>query len=79
MMHGHEKSDPAIVVMKPANKAAHSATVGSAADRSAAKGSALFAGFTATMAKSDFPPPCIIGYGSSPFRCGPPTQTTDGQ
>src|SRR5262249_26064032 len=27
--------------------------------------------FTATMAKSDFPRPCIIGYGSSPSRCGP--------
>jgi hypothetical protein len=26
MMHGHEKSDPAIVAMKPANKAARSAT-----------------------------------------------------
>src|SRR3984893_6539407 len=26
MMHGPEKSDPAIVVMKPANKAARSAT-----------------------------------------------------
>src|SRR5215469_49864 len=25
MMHGHEKSDPAIVAMKPANKAARSA------------------------------------------------------
>src|SRR5580693_5940494 len=37
------------------------------------------AGFTATMASSDFPRPCIIGYGSSPSRCGPPTRTTDGQ
>ena len=34
--------------------------------------SALFAGFTATMAGSDFSCPCIIGYGSSPSRCGPP-------
>jgi hypothetical protein len=34
-------------------------------------GSALFAGFTATMARLDFPRPCIIGYGSSPSRCGP--------
>jgi hypothetical protein len=39
---------------------------------SAADRSALFAGFTATMASSDFPRPCIIGYGSSPSRCGPP-------
>src|SRR5208337_2502539 len=31
----------------------------------------LFAGFTATMAESDFSCPCIIGYGSSPSRCGP--------
>jgi hypothetical protein len=31
----------------------------------------LFAGFTATMAESDFSRPCIIGYGSSPSRCGP--------
>ena len=34
--------------------------------------SALFAGFTATMAESDFSCPCIIGYDSSPSRCGPP-------
>src|SRR5215207_8508119 len=33
---------------------------------SAADCSAAFAGFTATMASSDFPPPCITGYGSSP-------------
>src|SRR5215208_2484428 len=42
-------------------------STGSAADRSA-----LFVGFTATMAESDFLPPCFIGYGSSPSRCGPP-------
>src|SRR5256885_13784348 len=48
-----------------------SATVDPAADCSAASGSVLFAGFTATMAESDFPCPFIIGYGSSPFRCGP--------
>ena len=30
-----------------------------------------FAGFTATMEGSDFSPPCIIGFGSSPSRCGP--------
>ena len=41
-------------------------SVGSAANRSA-----LFADFPATMAESDFPRPCIIGYGSSPSRCGP--------
>ena len=41
-------------------------STGSAADRSA-----LFVGFTATMAESDFPCPCVIGYGSSPSRCGP--------
>ena len=38
---------------------------------SAADGSALFAGFIATMTESDFPRPCIIGYNSSPSRCGP--------
>src|ERR1700724_4575231 len=38
---------------------------------SAADRSALFVGFTATMAESDFSCPCIIGYGSSPSRCGP--------
>jgi hypothetical protein len=27
--------------------------------------------FTATMAESDFPRSCIIGFGSSPSRCGP--------
>ena len=32
---------------------------------------ALFAGFIATMAGSDFSGSCIIGYGSSPSRCGP--------
>src|SRR5436853_465377 len=39
---------------------------------SAADRSALFAGFAATMTESDFSCPCIIGYGSSPSRCGPP-------
>jgi hypothetical protein len=32
---------------------------------------ALFAGFFATMAESDFSRPYIIGFGSSPSRCGP--------
>jgi hypothetical protein len=32
---------------------------------------ALFVGFTATTAVSDFSRSCIIGYGSSPSRCGP--------
>jgi hypothetical protein len=41
--------------------------------------SALFAGFTATMAKSDFPRPCIIGYGSSTSRCGPGRHMACGQ
>src|SRR6516225_631086 len=49
-------------------------STGSAADRSA-----LFAGFVATMAKSDFPRPCIIGYGSSPSRCGPGRHMACGQ
>jgi hypothetical protein len=49
-------------------------STGSAADRSA-----LFIGFPATMASSDFPRPCIIGYGSSPSRCGPPASAGDGQ
>src|SRR5258708_6752645 len=48
-----------------------SAAVGSAADCSAAVRSALFVGFPATMAESDFSRPCITGYGSSPSRCGP--------
>src|SRR5271169_2708574 len=43
-------------------------STGSAADRSA-----LFVSFAATMAKSDFSSPFIIGYGSSPSRCGPAT------
>ena len=46
---------------------------------SAADGSALFAGFPATMAGSDFPPPCIIGYDSSPSRCGPESSIASGQ
>ena len=32
MMHGHEKSDPAIVAVKPANKAANPAVEQSAAE-----------------------------------------------
>src|SRR5262245_13297903 len=47
---------------------------------SAADRSALFAGFPATMAGSDFSCPCIIGYGSSPSRCGPSlSRDADGQ
>src|SRR6185503_897512 len=38
---------------------------------SAAVAPALFAGFTATTAVSDFSRSCITGYGSSPSRCGP--------
>ena len=37
MMRGHEKSDPAIVVMKPANKAARSATEPSVKEPAAAE------------------------------------------
>ena len=37
---------------------------------STANCSALFTDFPATKAKSDFPRPCVIGYGSSPSRCG---------
>ena len=38
---------------------------------SAAACAALFAGVLATTTSLDFPRPCIIGYGSSPSRCGP--------
>src|SRR5262245_34844639 len=38
---------------------------------SAAGRPALFVGFAATMAESDFPRPCLIGFGSSPSRRGP--------
>jgi hypothetical protein len=38
---------------------------------SAAGRPALFVGFAATTAEADFPRSCIIGYGSSPSRCGP--------
>jgi hypothetical protein len=41
------------------------------ADASAVGSFALFAGFIATMTRSDFSCPCVIGYGSSPSRCGP--------
>jgi hypothetical protein len=51
----------------PFGQAASLGSTDSAADRSA-----LFVGFTATMAERDFSCPCIIGYGSSPSRCGPP-------
>jgi hypothetical protein len=33
----------------------------------------------ATIAESDFPRPFIIGYGSSPSRCGPEQRTAAGQ
>ena len=39
----------------------------------------LFVDFTATMAESDFSRSCIIGYGSSPSRCGPVTACRPGQ
>src|SRR5437588_6040749 len=55
----------------PALCSTDSAAFGCAAVEFAASCSALFAGFTATMAGSDFSCPCIIGYGSSPSRCGP--------
>src|SRR6266699_3628316 len=64
----------------PALGSADSAAIGTAADCSAAGCSALFAGFTATMAGSDFSCPCIIGYGSSPSQCGPSlSRDADGQ
>ena len=48
---------------------------------SAAGSPALFHGFVATMAKSDFSGSCIIGFDSSSSRCGPadfsPGQTRD--
>src|SRR4249919_4134522 len=56
-----------------------SAANSSAVDCSAAECSALFVGFTATMAESDFSCPCIIGYGSSPSRCGPPYARANSQ
>jgi hypothetical protein len=46
---------------------------------SAADHSALFIGFPATMTESDFSGPCIIGYGSSPSRCGRQRQCRSGQ
>src|SRR5882672_3607082 len=46
---------------------------------SAAVGTALFVGFPATMAESNFSRPCIIGYGSSPSRCGPDRQRAGGR
>src|SRR5262245_4324140 len=56
-----------------------SAAVGSPADRSAADCSALFVGFPATMTESDFSCPCVIGFGSSPSRCGPTYSEHRGQ
>src|SRR6266478_3133701 len=46
---------------------------------SAAGCPALFVGFPATIAESDFPRPFIIGYGSSPSRCVPERRTAAGQ
>src|ERR1700730_18657651 len=41
--------------------------------------SALFAGFASTMTESDCACPCIIGYASSPSRCGPPYARANSQ
>src|SRR6266567_4462582 len=41
--------------------------------------SASFVGFPATMAESDSPRPCVIGYGSSPSRYGPDRQRAGGR
>src|SRR5262245_27115278 len=46
---------------------------------SAADCSALFVGFPANMAESDFPHPYVIGYGSSPSRCEPGPFVATGQ
>ena len=48
--------------------------LGSACSSPARAGS--FAGFTATMARSDFSASCIAGFGSSPSRRGPAACTT---
>src|SRR6202035_5117997 len=68
-------------VLSPARERWHTFPLASAlrSTCSAADHSALFAGFKATMASSDFPRPCIIGYGSSPSRCGPQASSADGQ
>src|ERR1700757_4708915 len=60
----------------PALRSTSSAALGCAAHPCGAVHSALFAGFVATMAGSDFSCPDIIGYGSSPSRCGPPYPRT---
>src|SRR5271169_4147197 len=44
---------------------------------SASNPSELFAGFAATVEGSDFSGSCVIGYGSSPSRCGPPHHASD--
>src|SRR6266403_3543351 len=49
-----------------------SAAAGPSMDCSTAGYAALFAGFAATMTEPDLSCPFIIGYGSSPSRCGPP-------
>jgi len=43
---------------------------------SAPAGAAAFAGFNATMGRSDFSGSCIIGSGLSPSRCGPLVRPT---
>ena len=59
----------------PALGSTGSATAGSPAQCATGEFAILFASFTATMAGSDFSCPCIIGYGSSPSRCGPSCRT----
>jgi hypothetical protein len=46
---------------------------------SAAGRPALFVGFAATTADADFPRSCVIGFGSSPSRCGPGRQCRRGR
>jgi len=46
---------------------------------SAADCSALFVGFPANIAESDFPHPYVIGYGSLPSRCEPGLFVATGQ
>src|SRR5437763_16865491 len=54
----------------------HVGSLGIARTCTAAEARSLAAGFAdfpATMARSDFSGPRIIGFGSSPSQCGPPS------
>ena len=61
MMHGHEKSDPAIVAMKPANNAEDSVAERSAAETNAAEPVERRAGTKGNAGQQSHAPDAVSG------------------